>query len=133
MKEYDVRNVRAYYDGNYCGMWTVRELAGATGLWPADIIQMAKAGRTKERLKLRIGAPQQDTIHNQRCRKRLKEMIDWCKDIPLAEKKEPEGRIAKERRRAVWERHTVKDKPKMTECPYYLNDSGREARPWLNR
>lgn len=137
--KYDVRNIRTYYNDNYCGVWTVRELSEELDLEPSDIVNHAKKEKPLDRILFKTGITQKDTKHNQKCRKRLREMVEWCKDIALPEPKEqaeePEEEAPEpEKPKGIpWERHTVKDKPKMTECPYYLNDSGREARPWQDR
>ena len=142
--KYDVRNIRTYYNDNYCGTWTAMELSEKLDLEPRTIVTHAKKEKPLDRLLFKTGITQKDTKHNQKCRQRLGEMMEWCKDIALpkpkeqaAEQVESEQAEPKEEQKETkgipWERHIVKDKPKMTECPYYLNDSGREERPWLNR
>ena len=142
--KYDVRNIRTYYNDNYCGTWTARELSEELDLEPRTVVTHAKKEKPLDRLLFKAGIAQKDTKHNQKCRQRLGEMMEWCKDIVLPEPKEQAAEQAeleqveseeepKKPKGAQWERHIVKDKPKMTDCPYYLNDSGREARPWLNR
>ena len=137
--KYDVRNIRAYYNGNYCGTWTARELSKELKFEPAEILKMAKLEKQTDQLLFKVGVTQKDTKHNQRSRQQLAEMVEWCKDIALPEPKEqaeePEEEAPEpEKPKGIpWERHTVKDKPKMTECPYYLNDSGREVRPWQDQ
>lgn len=137
--KYDVRNIRTYYNDNYCGTWTARELSEELDLEPSDIVNNAKKEKPLDRILFKTGITQKDTKHNQKCRKRLREMVEWCKDIALPEPKEQAAEQVeleeepKKPKGVQWERHIVKDKPKMTDCPYYLNDSGREERPWQDR
>jgi len=122
--KYDVRNIRTYYNDNYCGTWTARELSEELDLEPRTVVTHAKKEKTLDRLLFKAGLAQKDIV--------LPEPKEQA-----AEQAEPEQVESKEEPKEMkgipWERHVVKDKPKMTDCPYYLNDSGREERPWQNR